>query len=169
MLEETCSEDHIPSIILIIFFLGTQEAYGQLASYSVKLEGVFHGWELNHQPFHLVLSTSPLSSGTLRSSHTIRHSLLPSILILLKYDTHDATCKVERDEPLLNHLNIEGILYIPNFSFHAWLHQMIIHWPTYLVIECNFGQRYTTHMNCIWDPFNFATHFENDFGSKCPL
>ena len=119
MLEETCSEDRIPSIILITFVWGTQEAYGHLTSYSVKVEGVFHGRESNHLPFHLVLGTSPLSSGTLGSSQTVGHSLSPRILILLKYDTHDATCKVERDEPLLNHLNIEGILYIPNFYFHA--------------------------------------------------
>ena len=44
------------------------------------------------------------------------------ILILLKEDTHDATWKVGRDEPLLDRLNMEGLFFVqPIFLFSCMI------------------------------------------------
>ena len=68
--ESILTQQVTTSSFFSIFFWGTQEAYDHMATFSRHVWRRFHGHELNHQPLHLVLGTSPLPSGNFGSSRT---------------------------------------------------------------------------------------------------
>ena len=58
--------------ILFYFRVGglTNRAHGHPCWFSRQVERRFHSWELNCQPLHLIVGTSPISSAILGSSWT---------------------------------------------------------------------------------------------------